>query len=111
DIKYDGLDAPAGSAIYLSWALRPLGSGYLIVRAEGEPLLLAPAIRRAARELDPTVPMPELQTLEETVGESIANRRVRALPAVGFGVLALVVALVGVLATFLTFVAERKRDL
>lgn len=111
DIKYDGLDSPAGSALYLPWVQRPLGSGYLIVRTDGDPLLLAPAIRRAARELDPTVPMPELQSLEEAIAESIANRRVRALPAIGFGVLALAVALVGVLATFMTLVAERKRDL
>jgi len=42
---------------------------------------------------------------------SISARRVRALPAVGFGLLALAVALVGVLATMTTLVAERRRDL
>ncbi len=110
DIKYDGLDSPAGSALYLLWAQRPMGKGYLIVRSDGDPMLLAPAIRRAARELDPTVPLPELQSLDEAVAASIANRRVRALPAVGFGVLALAVALIGVLATFMALVAERKRD-
>jgi predicted lysophospholipase L1 biosynthesis ABC-type transport system permease subunit len=40
-----------------------------------------------------------------------ANRRVRALPAVGFSLLALGVAFVGVLATLLMLVAERRRDL
>ena len=45
------------------------------------------------------------------MAQSIANRRVRALPAIGFGVLALAVALVGVLATLMTLVAERRRDL
>jgi ABC-type antimicrobial peptide transport system permease subunit len=35
----------------------------------------------------------------------------RALPAVGFGVLALAVACVGLLATLSTLVAERRRDL
>ena len=111
DIKYEGLDSPAGSAIYLPWAVRPLGRGYLIVRTAGDPMRLAPAIREAARGLDPTVPMPELQSMEDAIAQSIASRRVRALPAIGFGTLALVVALVGVLATFLTLVAERRRDL
>lgn len=45
------------------------------------------------------------------MAQSIANRRVRALPAIGFGLLALAVALVGLLATLLTLVAERRRDL
>jgi putative ABC transport system permease protein len=111
DIKYEGIDSPAGSAIYLPWARRPLGSGYLIVRAGDDPMRLAVAIRRAAQDLDPTVPVPELQSLEQAIAQSIANRRVRALPAIGFGVLALSVAFVGVLATLLTLVAERRRDL
>ena len=38
-------------------------------------------------------------------------RGVQALPAVGFGLLSLSVAFVGVLATLSTVVAERRRDL
>ena len=45
------------------------------------------------------------------MARSISARRVRALPALGFGLLALAVALVGVLATMTTLVAERRRDL
>jgi putative ABC transport system permease protein len=111
DIKYDGLDSPAGSAIYVPWAQRPLGKGYLIVRADRDPVVFASAIRAAAHDLDPTVPMPELRSLEDALAHSLANRRIRALPAIGFGALALAIAFVGVLATLLTLVAERRRDL
>jgi putative ABC transport system permease protein len=112
DIKYEGLDSPAPGAIYLPWTRRPLGSGYLIVRvAGGDPMRVAPDIRRAVQAVDPTVPVPELQSLEAAMAQSIANRTARALPSVGFGVLALGVACVGVLATLLTLVAERRRDL
>ena len=72
---------------------------------------LALDIRAAARALDTTMPIPQFQSLEEVLPESISNRRVRALPAVGFGVLALSVAFLGVLATISTLVAERRRDL
>jgi ABC-type antimicrobial peptide transport system permease subunit len=44
------------------------------------------------------------------MAQSVSNRRVRALPAAGFGLLAVCVALVGVLATLSTLVAERRRD-
>jgi ABC-type antimicrobial peptide transport system permease subunit len=57
------------------------------------------------------VPIPEVQSLGQALAQSIASRRVRALPAVGFGLLALSVAFVGVLATLSTLVAERRRDL
>ena len=112
DMKYQGLDSPAPSAIYLPWNRRPLGSGYLIVRVSGgDPMRLAPDIRRAAQALDPAIPVPEVQALEDAMAQAISTRRVRALPAVGFGLLALGVALVGVLATLVTLVAERQREL
>jgi predicted permease len=111
DIKYDGLDSPASSAVYIPWSSRPLGRGYLLVRTAGNPLALAPAIRAAATAIDPAVPVPELQSLEDAMARSISARRFRALPAVGFGLLALAVALVGVFATMTTLVAERRRDL
>ena len=111
DLKAEGLDLPATSAVYIPWGLRPLGSGYLVVRASGNPMRLANEVRSAASALDPAVPVPEVQTLEDVLAQSIANRCVRALPAIGFGVLALAVAFVGVLATLATLVAERRRDL
>ena len=111
DIKYEGLDSPASGAMYMPWAFRPLGRGYLLVRTAGDPMGLATAIRGAAQAIDSTVPVPELQSLEAAMARSISARRVRALPAVGFGLLALAVALVGVLATMTTLVAERRRDL
>ena len=110
DLKAEGLDSPATSAVYIPWGLRPLGSGYLVMRASSAPRL-ANEIRSAARALDAAVPVPEVQTLENVLAQSIANRRVRAMPAIGFGVLALAVAFVGVLATLATLVAERRRDL
>jgi predicted permease len=112
DIKYEGLDSPAPSAVYIPWGLRPLGSGYLIVRVSGgDPMRLAADVRGIAQAIDPAVPIPELQSLEQAMARSISNRRVRALPAVGFGLLSLSVAFVGVLATLSTVVAERRRDL
>jgi predicted permease len=112
DVKYEGLDSPASSAVYLPWSLRPFGSGYVIVRtAAGDPLRYAADIRRIAQSIDPAVPVPEVQSLGQALAQSIASRRARALPAVGFGVLALGVAFVGVLATLSTLVAERRRDL
>ena len=112
DVRYEGLDSPPTSALYVPWDLRPAGRGYLIARvADGDPVRLAPEIRRAVSARDASVPVPELQSLHDVLARSIASRRVRALPAIGFGVLALSVAFVGVLATLSTLVAERRRDL
>jgi putative ABC transport system permease protein len=110
DIKYEGLDAPPGATIYLNWEQRPFGRGYLIVRSKSNEGRLAAEIRRAAEAIDSSIPIAELQSLDAAVAESIANRRIRAVPAMAFGVLAVVVAFAGLLATLLTLVAERRRD-
>jgi putative ABC transport system permease protein len=111
DIKYEGLDVPPGSAVYLPWERRPIGTAYLIVRAAGDPMRLAPSVRRVIADLDPSVPVPEVRSLEEVLAESISDRRLRVMPAAGFALLALAVALVGLLGTLSRAVAERRQEL
>lgn len=111
DMKYDGLDAPLTGAIYLPWTRRPFGTGYVVIRTRGDTQSILPEVRRAVAALDPTVPVPELLALDDITSQSIAGRRIRAIPASAFALLALAVAAVGVMATLSTLVAERRRDL
>ena len=111
DMKYDGLDAPLIGAIYLPWTRRPFGTGYVVIRTRGDTQSILPEVRRAVAALDPTVPVPELLALDDITSQSIAGRRIRAIPASAFALLALAVAAVGVMATLSTLVAERRRDL
>ena len=111
DVKYEALDAPAGSTLFVPWARRPFGTGYLVARTAADPRRLAGDVRRAVQALDSTVPVAELQAVEDAMAGTLAARRMRAVPAAGFAALALVVALVGLLGTLTTMVTERRRDL
>jgi putative ABC transport system permease protein len=111
DVKYAGLDAKSAAAVYLLWPDLPSGVGYLVVRSERDAAGLANAVRRLVRDLDPSVPVPEVRTLDEEILASIADRRLRLVPATSFGVLALLVALVGLSASMTRAVAERRREL
>jgi predicted permease len=111
DVKYEGLDVPAGSGIYLPWNRRPIGTAYLVVRTVRDPATLVGAVRQVIAGLDSSVPVPEIRTLEDVMAESISGRRLRLYPAVGFGLLALLVALMGLLATLSRAVAERQHEL
>jgi hypothetical protein len=111
DIKYVGLDAPAGAALYVPWERLPAGVSYLVVRTSGDPVALASSIRREVRAIDPTMPVPDVRLLEDEILNSIADRRLRLVPAISFAVLALAVALVGLSASVARAVAERRREL
>ena len=111
DMKYAGLAAPRGGSIYAPWARVPNGVSHLVVRTTGDPMALAPAVRDLIRTLDPSLPVPEVRSLEDHVAGSIAERRLRALPAAGFAALALAVAMVGLFGALARAVVERRHEL
>ena len=111
DMKYQGLAAPRAGSVYVPWPRVPTGVSHLVVRTTGDPMALAPAIRDLIRTLNPSLPVPEVRTLEDHVAGSIADRRLRVLPAAGFASLALAVAMVGLFGALARAVAERRHEL
>ena len=111
DMKHEGLAAPRAGAAYVPWPRVPTGVSHLVVRTTGDPLALALAIRDLIRTLNPSLPVPEVRTLEDHVARSIADRRLRVLPAAGFAALALAVAMVGLFGALARAVAERRHEL
>ena len=63
------------------------------------------------RDIDPNLPIPDVRSLDDEILASIADRRLRLVPAISFGALALVVALVGLSAAMTRAVGERRREL
>ena len=108
DIKYSGLDATRGSTVYVPWPKRPVGTSYLVLRTVGDPLALAPAVLAIAMDLDPSLPVPLVRTLESEMADSVADRRLRVVPAMGFAGLALAVALVGLFGAVSRSVNEQR---
>ena len=111
DMKYQGLAAPRAGSLYVPWPRVPIGVSYLVSRTTGDPMALAPAIRDLIRTLNPSLPVPEVRTLEDHVAGSIADRRLRVVPAAGFAALALVVAMVGLFGALARAVSERRHEL
>ena len=111
DLKYEGLAAPRGGTIYVPWPRVPTGVSHLVVRTTGDPMALAPAVRDIVRSLRPALPVPEVRSLADHVAGSIAERRLRAVPAAGFAALALAVAMVGLFGTLARAVVERRQEL
>lgn len=110
DMHYTGLDQPPAGALYLPWREHPLGVTYLVMRTSGDPLALAPAVRRILQEADPALPIPPIRSLEDLRSRSIADRRLRVLPALGFAAVAFAVALTGLFALLARAAAERRRE-
>lgn len=103
DVRYEGLGSEARPQFWVPHRqFRVWGSGAavpsmaLLTRTGGDPVRVADQVRRVVRQMDPDLPLTEFRTLEEVRGASVARPRLLASLVTAFGVLALILAGVGV---------------
>jgi predicted permease len=115
DVRHEALTGPPHNTVYLDvrgWAW--VDSGFDVaarVRAGVDPLSLVPAVREVVARLDPEVPVDEIATMQSLVDAEFAETRFVLGLAVGFGVLAVGLSLVGLYAVVSNSVARRTREI
>jgi predicted permease len=111
DGKYAGLNEDPKAFVYRPlWQAR-LSSSSLIVRAETEPQQLIAAVRHELQQLDPRLPIASVKTMTEQLSFALLPARLAASVLGGFGVLALVLAAIGLYGVMSFNVARRTREL
>jgi putative ABC transport system permease protein len=119
DMKNRGLENSAGTEIYMVRAqvttlfdppLAPLVM-YGIVRSSDSPAELAPAVARAVNEIDPSIPIYEVRTMNDVLWEAVARPRFLTLILSAFAFVALVLAAVGIYGVMAHTVAQRTHEI
>ncbi|MGA2730001.1 MAG: ABC transporter permease [Terracidiphilus sp.] len=75
----------------------------------GEALL--PSLRTAVRQIDPNLPLLDVRTQDEQIAANLRQERIFAILMSGFGVLALVLACVGIYGIMACAVAQRTSEI
>jgi predicted permease len=111
DVRHHGLDAPASGGIFVLWSQVPAGFSYLAVRTAGPVGAIAPSVLRVLRDADPSLPIPEVRTLEQEARQSILGRETRVALVGAFAVIAVTLALAGLTGALARSVTERRREI
>src|SRR6266545_776111 len=113
DVKQTSLAVSASDAFYTSttqWSWVDTAQS-LVVRTRGDAAALAPAIRKAIWSVDKDQPIVRVATMDTLLTTSEAERHFALILFEAFGIVALVLAAVGIYGVLSGSVTERMREI
>jgi putative ABC transport system permease protein len=111
DAKYEGQRDEPPSIAYIPYSQESLGQATFAVRTAGDPGQLVEAIRGAVREVDKDLPVFAVKTQVELADEALGRERLFAWLTGVFGLLALLLASIGLYGVMSYAVAERTHEI
>ncbi len=107
----DGLDAAAPTSLYMPFAQELSFSGGIVVRADSNVSALVGAATRIVKEMAPGVAIDNVMTVAQIRERSVSPRRLNAMLISSFGLLALLIAAVGIGGVLAFSVSARTREI
>ena len=111
DYRHLGLETEAPPEVYCALEQNPLQAQQMIIRTEVEPLSLAAAVRQCVRDLDKSLPVQDLQTMEQLLSDKLAPRYYTSLLLGMFALMALILASVGIFGVLSYQVRQRTHEI
>ncbi|HTH50062.1 MAG TPA: FtsX-like permease family protein, partial [Candidatus Limnocylindria bacterium] len=111
DFKQQGLDVPLNPQIYAPLDQTPyFNAGTAVVRTSGDPAAVMSALRREVAGIDQNQPIDHLESMEAIIAGTVAQPRLRSYLVGLFGLVALLLAALGIYGVMAHSVGLRRRE-
>jgi putative ABC transport system permease protein len=110
-LAHEGLDAQKRVQVYFPLAQNGLPFLGYVVRTAGDPMAALPSVRAAVRSVDPELPLANVNTMEKLIESSTGQRRFAMMLLIGFSLLAMTLASIGLYGVMSYTVSQRSREL
>jgi len=111
DGKYTSINEAPRAALYMPVQQVYVPDATLVLKTTGDPLLVLPAVQATVRELDPNVPLFEVRTMAEHLEFATFVQRTAASVVTSLGVVALLLAAIGLYGVIAGSVAQRMSEI
>jgi predicted permease len=111
DVKYNSVRDPVPPTMYVPYLQTRLGNAVFEVRTAGNPTSTMGAIREAVRQIDPNLPLVDVSTQIEQVEQRFLQEKLFAQAYTLFGVVALLLASIGLFGLMSYNVARRTNEI
>jgi len=110
NVRHTGLEQAPAAEMYITHRQGPPVAPFIVLRTSGDPAGLADSVRTNLRAFDRNLALFDVRTMTDVRSASVAPRRFVLLLVSAFGLLALVLAAVGVYGVMALVVGERTRE-
>jgi len=111
DVKHRNLWQVPDPESYVPYDQNSIGAMNIVLRVQGDPAALLPALRSQVQALDAELPIYKAQRMEEYVAASVAERRFTSLLCSVFAGAGLLLAIVGLFGVMSYTVAQRTHEI